>query len=125
MSGSIPILRVGSTLLVSIQVELRDTLADAFQEDVLVEIEKVGARGLVIDISGLDVVDSYVARVLADTGRMAQLMGTDSILVGMRPEVAATLIRMGYQMEGVATALNVDDGLTLLAAWNKTPRRIP
>lgn len=116
MSGSIPILRVGSTLLVSIQVELRDTLADAFQEDVLVEIEKVGARGLVIDISGLDVVDSYVARVLADTGRMAQLMGTDSILVGMRPEVAATLIRMGYSMPGIRTALNVEEGLALLSA---------
>lgn len=115
MSGSIPILRVGSTLLVSIQVELRDTLADAFQEDVLVQIEKLGARGLVIDISGLDVVDSYVARVLADTGRMAQLMGTASILVGMRPEVAATLIRMGYTMPGIRTALNVEEGLALLA----------
>ena len=115
MCGSIPILRVGSTLLVSLQVELRDTLADAFQEDVLVQIEKVGARGLVIDISGLDVVDSYVARVLADTGRMAQLMGTASILVGMRPEVAATLIRMGYTMPGIRTALNVEEGLALLA----------
>ena len=63
--------------------------------------------------------------LLADTGKMAAIMGARTVVVGMRPEVAATLIRMGYQMEGVATALNVDDGLTLLAAWNKTPRRIP
>lgn len=114
MPGPIPILRVGSTLLVSVQLELRDTLADAFQEDVLIAIEKTRARGLVIDISGLEVVDSYVARVLADTGRMARLMGAEAILVGMRPEVAATLIRMGYPMQGTRTALNVEEGLALL-----------
>lgn len=120
MRGSIPILRVGNTLLVTVHTELHDTVAEAFQEDVLAAIEKTGAAGLVIDISALDMVDSYVARVLADTGRMARLMGTDSVLVGMRPEVAATLVRMGYPMEGVKTALGVDDGLQLLAA----PRRI-
>jgi len=65
-------------------------------------------------LAGLDVVDSYVARILAETGRMAKLMGTDTVLVGMRPEVAATLVRMGYGMEGVRTALNLDDGLALL-----------
>jgi rsbT antagonist protein RsbS len=114
--GAIPILRVGSTLLATVHVELRDAVAEAFQEDVLSAIEKTGAAGLVIDISGLDMVDSYVARVLADTGRMAKLMGTASVLVGMRPEVAATLVRMGYAMDGVATALDVDEGLALLAA---------
>ena len=77
-------------------------------------IERWGARGLVIDISGLDIVDSYVARVLADTGQMARLMGTDTVLAGMRPEVAATLVRMGYRMEGVRTALDVDEALALL-----------
>jgi rsbT antagonist protein RsbS len=112
---SIPILRVGDTLLITVHTELHDTVAEAFQEDVLAAIEKTGAAGLIIDISGLDMVDSYVARVLADTGRMARLMGTDSVLVGMRPEVAATLVRMGYPMEGVKTALGVDDGLALLA----------
>jgi rsbT antagonist protein RsbS len=113
---SIPILRVGSVLLVSVQTELHDALAEAFQEDVLLAIEKGRASGLLIDISGLDTVDSYVARVLADTGKMARLMGTDTVLVGLRPEVAATLVRMGYGMTGVRTALNVDEGLALLGA---------
>lgn len=113
---SIPILRVGDTLLITVHTDLHDTVAEAFQEDVLAAIEKTGAGGLIIDISGLDMVDSYVARVLADTGRMARLMGTRSVLVGMRPEVAATLVRMGYPMEGVQTALGVDDGLALLRA---------
>jgi rsbT antagonist protein RsbS len=112
--GQIPILRIGSTLLATVHIELRDAVAEAFQADVLLAIEKSGASGLVIDISGLDMVDSYVARIVAETGRMARLMGTDTVLVGMRPEVAATLVRMGYGMEGVRTALNVDDGLELL-----------
>ena len=114
--GQIPILRIGPTLLATVHIELRDAVAEAFQADVLTAIERTGATGLLIDISGLDMVDSYVARVLADTGRMARLMGTESVLVGMRPEVAATLVRMGYPMEGVKTALGVDDGLALLQA---------
>jgi rsbT antagonist protein RsbS len=113
--GSIPVLQIGSTLLASIQVELRDTIADAFQEDILDTIARTGATGLVIDITGLDMVDSYVARVLANTGRMATLMGTDTVVVGMRPVVAATLVRMGFRMEGVQTALNVDSGLALVS----------
>jgi rsbT antagonist protein RsbS len=112
--GSIPILRVGRNLLVTVQTELHDAVAEAFQEDLLVAIEKSGAAGLLIDITGLDMVDSYVARVLADTGKMASLMGARTVLVGMRPEVAATLVRMGYLMTGIRTALNVDDGLAIL-----------
>ncbi len=114
-SGQIPILRIGATLLASIQIELRDTTAQAFQQDVLKAIEKTRSRGLVIDITGLDMVDTFVARILTDTGRMAKLMGTETVLVGMRPEVAATLVRMGFSMQGVHTALNVDEGLALLA----------
>jgi len=112
--GQIPILRIGSTLLVSIQVELRDAVAEAFQADILSAIEKRGTTGLVVDISGLDMVDTYVARILAETGRMAKLMGTTSVLVGMRPEVASTLVQMGYAMDGVLTALNLESGLRLL-----------
>lgn len=114
-TGQIPILRIGTTLLASIQMELRDTTAQAFQQDVLKAIEKSRSRGLIIDITGLDMVDTFVARILTDTGRMAKLMGTETVLVGMRPEVAATLVRMGFSMQGVHTALNVDEGLTLLA----------
>jgi rsbT antagonist protein RsbS len=112
--GQIPILRIGPTLLATVHIELRDAVAEAFQADVLETIEKVGSTGLLIDISGLDTVDSYVARIVAETGRMAKLMGTSTVLVGMRPEVAATLVRMGYEMHGVRAALNVDDGLELL-----------
>ena len=114
MRGSIPILRVGQTLLATVHIELRDAIAEAFQADVLTAIEKGGATGLVIDISGLDTVDTYVARILAETGRMAKLMGTETVLVGMRPEIAATLIRMGFAMEGVRTALNLESALNQL-----------
>ena len=119
--GQIPILRIGSTLLVSIQIDLHDAVAEAFQADVLSAIEQRGTTGLVVDISGLDMVDTYVARILAETGRMAKLMGTRTVLVGMRPEVAATLVRMGYGLEGVRTALDLDDGLVLLG--HVIPRR--
>lgn len=113
-SGAIPVQRIGSTLLVTVHVELDDRLAEDLQRSVLRRIEATGASGLLIDISGLDLVDSYVARLLVDTGRMAKLMGTATVLVGMRPEVAATLVRMGYAMEGVCAALDVDHGLELL-----------
>jgi rsbT antagonist protein RsbS len=112
--GTIPILRLGDILISTIHVDLHDAVAEAFQADVLTVIEKTGAKGLVIDVSGLEMVDSYVARIVADTGRMAKLMGTQMVLVGMRPEVAATLVRMGYSMEGVKTALNLDEGLAAL-----------
>lgn len=116
LHGVIPILRMGDILLTTVHVELRDAVAEGFQADVLSSIERQRARGLVIDISGLDVVDTYVARILVETGRMALLMGTQTVLVGMRPEVASTLVRMGYEMAGVHTALDLDDGLRVLAA---------
>ena len=115
LEGSIPILRVGDTLLAAVHGDLRDRVAELFQADVLRRIEKTGATGLVIDISGLDTVDSYVARVLTDTGQMAHLMGTETVLVGMRPEVAATLVEMGYTVTGIRTALDVEAGFKVLA----------
>ena len=120
--GSIPILRMGDTLLATVHVELHDAVAEAFQSDVLMAVEKRRTKGLVIDISGLDMVDTYVARILAQTGRMAKLMGTTTVLVGMRPEVSATLVRMGYTMEGVHTALDLDEGLALLRRLCKRRR---
>jgi rsbT antagonist protein RsbS len=122
-SGLIPILRIGGILLASIQTEMHDTSAQAFQQDVLKAIERTRSRGLVIDITGLDMVDTFVARILTDTGRMAKLMGTETVLVGMRPEVAATLVRMGFSMQGVHTALNVDEGMALLATLQKSQGR--
>jgi rsbT antagonist protein RsbS len=114
MRGTIPILRIGRTLLATVQTELRDNVVNAFQQDALSALEKGRMTGLVIDISGLETVDTYVARVLVETGRMARLMGAATVLVGMRPEIAATLVRMGYMMEGVDTALNLEEGLALL-----------
>src|ERR1043165_1575272 len=114
-TGQIPILRIGATLLASIQTELHDTIVDAFQNDLLEEIEKTGANGLIIDISALETVDSYVARMLANTGKMAMLMGAETVIVGMRPKVAGTLVRMGYYMEGINTALSLEEGLALQA----------
>jgi len=119
MNGSIPILRIGEILVASVQTELRDRVANAFQEDVLNTLETTGATGLVIDISGLEVVDTYVARVLAETGQMAKLMGASTVLVGMRPEIAATLIRMAYPMGGIDTALNLQEGLALFGRRKK------
>ena len=115
-AGPIPILKIGSTLLATIQIELHDTVVDAFQGDVLEEIERTSANGLIIDISALETVDSYVARMLANTGKMAKLMGAETVIVGMRPAVAATLVRMGYFMEGIQTALSLEEGLELQAS---------
>ena len=118
-NGSIPILRIGKILLATIQVDLHDTVADAFQNDVLDEIEKTGASGLIVDISALESVDSYVARILANTGKMAKLMGAEIVIVGMRPAVAATLVRMGYFMSGIRTALNLQEGLEIQSSLSK------
>ena len=120
MPGSIPILKIGATLLATIQIDLHDTVVDSFQNDVLLEIEKSGSSGLIIDISALESVDSYVARMLADTAKMAKLMGTETIIVGMQPAVAATLVRMGYFMSGIRTALSLQEGLELQAERQKT-----
>ena len=118
-SGAIPILKIGPTLLATIQIELHDTVVDSFQNDVLEEIEKTGANGLIIDISALETVDSYVARMLANTAKMAKLMGSETVIVGMRPAVAATLVRMGYFMEGIQTALSLEEGLQLQSNHSK------
>src|SRR5262245_28013241 len=120
-SGSIPILKLGPTLLASIQIELHDTVVDAFQSDVLEEIERTGSSGLIIDISALETVDSYVARMLSNTAKMAKLMGAETVIVGMRPAVAATLVRMGYLMEGINAALSLEEGLAIQANRSKDP----
>jgi rsbT antagonist protein RsbS len=110
----IPILRIGQILLVSIQDELHDAAADRMQDDLLAMLQKTAASGVVLDISGLEIVDSYVGRVIAETSRMCQLMGARALLVGMRPYVAATLVRMGFHLPEVETALNLEEGLARL-----------
>ena len=110
----IPILKVGSFLLVTIQVELHDELAMTLQDDLTQRLAKTGARGVLIDISALEIVDSFIGRMLAQISAIVRVMDATMVLVGMRPAVAITLVELGMTMAGVRTALNVDKGLALL-----------
>lgn len=110
----VPILRLGNTLLTSLQTDLTDVDALEFQDEALRLISDTAAVGIAIDISGLDVVDSFMARILNDTSTMVQLLGAEAVVTGMRPTVALTLVEMGRDLLGVKTALNLEDGLNLL-----------
>lgn len=112
----IPILRMGEFLLVTIQVDMHDRLATVLMEDLAVRISETRARGVLIDISALDMVDSFIARMLGATAQMARVMDAETALVGMQPSVAVTLAEMGVSLTGVRTALNVERGMTLLRA---------
>lgn len=116
MSQRIPILRIGRFLLVSIQVDLDDELALGLQDDLTSAIARHRASGVLIDISSLEIVDSFIGRVLGQIASMSQVLDARTVLVGMRPAVAITLVEMGVRMAGVETALNVDRGLALLDA---------
>lgn len=112
----IPILRMGDVLLVTIQVDLHDRIALQLQDDLTRTIEQVGARGVVIDISALEIVDSFIGRIIADTSAMSKVLDAETVLVGMRPAVAITLVELGVAMPGVKTALDVERALAMLAA---------
>lgn len=110
----VPILKLGDVLLVSIQVDLHDSLALSLQDDLAARIRQTRAKGVLIDISALDVVDSFIGRVFGGIGSMARLLGATTVLVGIRPAVAITLVELGLEMEGVQTALNLEKGLEVL-----------
>lgn len=110
----IPILRLKDILLTSIQIDLTDQDALDFQSDVLHQVAKTQAKGIVIDIMALDVVDSYMARVLNDTADMVRLLGAEVVICGMQPAVALTLVEMGRELIGVEGALNLDQGVEKL-----------
>lgn len=110
----IPVLKVGSFLLVTIQEEMHDRLVLNLQDDLLTRISETGARGVLIDISGLEMVDSFTGRVLANTAGMAHLLDAETVVVGMHPAVAITLVELGLSLKGIHTALNVDKGIELL-----------
>lgn len=110
----IPILRMGRLLLVTIQVDMHDRLAMALQEDLTSRIVKDRANGVLIDISALDIVDSFIGRMISDTAAMAKILDAKTVLVGMQPAVAITLVELGLTLEGVHTALNVELGIKML-----------
>ena len=112
----IPILKMGPYLLVTIQVDMHDRLALTLQDDLTGMISRTGARGVLIDISALDVVDSFIGRMLANIAAMSRVLDAQTVVVGMRPAVAITLVELGLSLPGVRTALNVERGMTLLRA---------
>lgn len=114
MASNIPILQIGKTLIVPIQGDLYDQLVLELQSEILARIERTSARGLVLDISALEFVDSFMARVLNDIATMAGLMGTHTVVVGMSPTVAIILMDLGLQLTKVPTARNLEKGLELL-----------
>jgi rsbT antagonist protein RsbS len=110
----IPILRMGEFLLVTIQVDMHDRMALTLQDDLTVAITKARTRGVLIDISALEIVDSFIGRVLANVASMSRVLDAETVVVGMQPAVAITLVELGLNLPGVRTALNVERGMELL-----------
>ncbi|GCE75485.1 STAS domain-containing protein [Cellulomonas biazotea] len=111
---TVPILKLGSTLLVSIQVDLSDQTALQLQEDLAERITQTGARGVLIDISGLEIVDSFIGRMLSSIAGISRVLDATTVVVGMRPAVAITMVELGLSLDGVRTALDVEKGLRML-----------
>lgn len=111
----VPILKLGPILLVSIQVDLQDQMALALQEDLSERIVATGARGVLIDISAVEIVDSFIGRMLATIAAISRVLDAETVVVGMRPAVAITLVELGLSLGGVRTALNVEKGMELLS----------
>ena len=112
----IPILKMGDFLLVTIQVDMHDRLAMTLQDELTSRIVTARARGVLIDISALEVVDSFIGRMLANIAAMSKVLDAETVVVGMQPAVAITLVELGLDLKGVRTALNVERGMELLRA---------
>ena len=119
----IPILKMGEFLLVTIQVDMDDRLALTLQDDLTNKITKTGASGVLIDISALGVVDSFTARVLGNIAAMSRVLDAETVVVGMQPAVAITLVELGLSLQGVTTALNVEKGMEQLRALVSPPKK--
>jgi rsbT antagonist protein RsbS len=110
----IPILKLGEFLLVSIQIDMHDRLAISLQDDLTGKIVATGAKGVLIDISALDIVDSFIGRMLGNIAGMSRILDAETVVVGMQPSVAITLVELGLSLPGIRTALNIDKGMALL-----------
>lgn len=119
----IPILRMGEFLLVTIQVDMHDRLAVTLQDDLTSKIVQTGARGVLIDISSLDIVDSFIGRMLGNISAMSKVLDAETVVVGMQPAVAITLVELGLSLPGVRTALDVERGMSLLRTSLDASRR--
>ncbi len=111
----VPVLKIGDLLLVSIQIDMEDQTALNLQEDLADRIVETGSRGVIIDISALDIVDSFVGRTLSTIAGISRVLDAETVVVGMRPAVAITLVELGLSLPGIRTALNVERGMELLA----------
>jgi len=111
MSRTIPIIKLYDIILVSIQIELSDNLVIQLRDDITEEIRNTGANGLIIEVSGIDILDSFIARSIRDIAQIAKLMGVHTILVGLDPDMAITLVEMGLTLSGVSTALNLESAI--------------
>ncbi|MBD2563409.1 MULTISPECIES: STAS domain-containing protein [Nostoc] len=117
----IPILKMGNFLLVTIQVDMHDHLAMTLQDDLTNRITQTNAHGVLIDISALEIVDSFIGRILANIARMSRVLDAETVVVGMQPAVAITLVELGVSLTGIRTALNVEKGMALLrSSLNET-----
>jgi rsbT antagonist protein RsbS len=121
---SIPILKIGNALLVTIQVDMHDELAARLQDDLTKKIVANRTRGVLIDISALEIVDSFIGRMLANIASVSRLLDADTVVVGMRPEVAITLVELGLGLPGVKTALNAERGLALIGGVESDRDRV-
>ncbi len=113
-ASRIPILKIGDFLVASIQVELYDKSAVLFKDDLLQEIYRTKAKGLILDLTAVEVVDSFMGRIITEVGAMAGLMGTKLVITGLQPAVAITLVELGLELQGVYTALNLEKGIATL-----------
>lgn len=121
----IPILQMGEFLLVTIQVDMHDRLAMTLQDDLTNRISETHANGVLIDISALEVVDSFIGRILGNIAKMSRVMDAETVVVGMQPAVAITLVELGLSLTGIRTALNVEKGMTLLRSSIDGPSNSP
>ena len=123
MTERIPILKMGEYLLVSIQVDMHDRLAMTLQDDLTTRIAETGAKAVLIDISSLEMVDSFIGRTLSNIAAMSRVLDAQTVVVGMRPAVAITLVELGLSLPGVRTALNVEKGMELIDTVPAARRR--